>query len=152
MQEFRARTAVLCAALICLLSACGSQKTNNAANTGNYPQRGPQTGSMGQAAVPSNLNCGATQAVWVNLRTHVYHEPGDPYYGRTKNGQYMCPSQAVSQGDRPSGQRSSSDAGGTGSNGTYNNDQSGNTMGNGSSTPTETGSRHRHRKRRSSSY
>ncbi len=55
------------------------------------------------ATVPPGLNCGAVRAVWVNMRTHVYHEPSDPYYGRTKHGQYMCPSEAVKEGYHKAG-------------------------------------------------
>jgi hypothetical protein len=59
------------------------------------------TGAMGgEAAVP---NCGAVKAVWVNLKSKVYHEPGDPAYGKTVHGEYLCPSQARAQGFRPAG-------------------------------------------------
>ena len=47
------------------------------------------TSAAGQAPIPAGLTC-KTQIVWVNLSTHVYHEQGDPWYGRTKNGAYMC--------------------------------------------------------------
>jgi hypothetical protein len=57
--------------------------------------------------VPAGLNCGAVKPVWVNLHTKAYHEAGDPYYGRTKNGQYMCPSVAAQQGYHPAGARHS---------------------------------------------
>jgi hypothetical protein len=39
----------------------------------------------------------------VNTSTHVYHEPTDPYYGKTKHGKYLCPSAAKKEGDRPAG-------------------------------------------------
>jgi hypothetical protein len=54
-------------------------------------------------AVGVKPNCGAVQPVWVNLKTKVYHEPGDPAYGNTKHGEYLCPSQATAQGFRPAG-------------------------------------------------
>jgi hypothetical protein len=56
--------------------------------------------------VPASLNCGAVQPVWVNERSHVYHEPSDPLYGRTKHGKYLCPSTAMSEGYRKAGSRS----------------------------------------------
>jgi len=59
---------------------------------------GSSGGMMAGGAIP---RCGAVRAVWVNTHTHVYHEPGDPYYGHTKNGKFMCPRQAVAEGDRP---------------------------------------------------
>lgn len=41
----------------------------------------------------------APDKVWVNLSTHIYHCPGDRYYGRTKNGKYMTESDAKAAGD-----------------------------------------------------
>jgi hypothetical protein len=41
--------------------------------------------------------------VWVNTSTHVYHKQGDPYFGKTKGGKYMCTSQATAAGARLSG-------------------------------------------------
>jgi hypothetical protein len=55
------------------------------------------------ATVPPDVQCGAVLPVWVNTSTHVYHVSTDPYYGRTKHGQYMCPSQAKAAGYHASG-------------------------------------------------
>jgi hypothetical protein len=55
------------------------------------------------APVPANLSCGSAQPVWVNQRSHSYHEPSDPYYGRTKHGSYMCLNDAVAAGYHPAG-------------------------------------------------
>jgi hypothetical protein len=57
------------------------------------------------ATVPPGLNCGSERAVWVNTKSHVFHEPSDPYYGRTKHGEYMCRQDAIKAGDRPAGAR-----------------------------------------------
>ncbi len=100
------------------LTACGSSKSaSNAANTaasaagnaassaGNAASNAMSSmsnGAMGSAdgSIP---NCGAVKAVWVNLNSKVYHEPGDPYYGKTKHGGYLCPSQAKAQGFHAAG-------------------------------------------------
>jgi hypothetical protein len=55
-------------------------------------------GSQGGQVAANMPDCGAVQPVWVNLRTKKYHEQGDPAYGRTKHGEYLCPSQARQQG------------------------------------------------------
>ncbi|MGA8474327.1 MAG: hypothetical protein WB681_04590 [Candidatus Cybelea sp.] len=82
------------------LVACGGSKSSNANAT---TAASTQPGANGSAREESMPNCGAAQAVWVNLKTKVYHEPGDPRYGKTKSGEYLCPSQAAAQGFRPAG-------------------------------------------------
>jgi hypothetical protein len=91
-------------ALAISVTACGGGKSTAekaAATAGSAPtseaQREAAALPLGQAA-PINIKCGAVKPVWVNLNTKAYHEAGDPYYGRTKHGQYMCPSQAAAQG------------------------------------------------------
>lgn len=74
------------------LAACGGGKSSDSSN-----------GSNAASATVKIPNCGAVKAVWVNLNSKVYHEPGDMYYGKTSHGEYLCPSQAKAQGFRPSG-------------------------------------------------
>jgi hypothetical protein len=83
------------------LTACGGGKSRTNAPSNTAATTAPM-GSAGSqnARIP---DCGATQAVWVNLNTKVYHEPGDPAYGHTRNGEYLCASQAAAQGFRPVG-------------------------------------------------
>lgn len=40
--------------------------------------------------------------VWVNTNSGVYHCPNTPWYGDTRNGQYMTQSEAQAKGYRPS--------------------------------------------------
>jgi hypothetical protein len=38
--------------------------------------------------------------VWLNILTEIYHEKGMRWYGRTKNGAYVCRKEADAVGDR----------------------------------------------------
>lgn len=46
--------------------------------------------------------CPRDKVVWVNTRTHIYHFQGERYFGRTKQGKFMCEHAADREGDRPS--------------------------------------------------
>jgi hypothetical protein len=111
------RTTILAVFLIGLvaLTGCSGNKASNAASNaanaaataasdaGNAASNAMH--SAGQAATGSQTppNCGAVSAVLVNLKTKVYHESDDPMYGKTKHGEYLCPSAAKAQGFRPAG-------------------------------------------------
>lgn len=88
------------------LTACGGGKSNTASNAaGNAANMAGNSANAASNAVSNAKppDCGAVQAVWVNLNSKVYHNPGDPYYGKTKHGEYLCPSQAKAQGFHPAG-------------------------------------------------
>lgn len=44
--------------------------------------------------------CGLDQVVWGNTRSHILHDPGTEYYGKTKQGAYMCKGNAANAGYR----------------------------------------------------
>jgi hypothetical protein len=35
-------------------------------------------------------HCGVDQVVWGNTSSHVLHDPGTKYYGKTTHGGYVC--------------------------------------------------------------
>lgn len=95
---------------LCALAACGGggHKTATTAATTAASPAGGYTQTKGAAPigtaepVPASMDCGGTQPVWVNERSRVFHLAGDPYYGRTKHGKYMCERDAAKAGYRPS--------------------------------------------------
>ena len=43
---------------------------------------------------------GGPGMVWVNTKSHVYHQPGSRYYGKTKAGKYVSEKDAIAEGDK----------------------------------------------------
>ena len=43
-------------------------------------------------------HCGTDQVVWGNMGSHVLHDAGTKYYGKTAHGAYMCKGIAVNAG------------------------------------------------------
>jgi hypothetical protein len=55
-----------------------------------------QFGTEQQAA----QHCPSDQVVWVNTQSGVYHFAGERYYGRTKQGAFVCRAEADQSGYR----------------------------------------------------
>ena len=70
---------------------------NGAAHAGGA---GNPPGFDSEAAAQSH--CPSDQVVWLNMRSHIYHEKGTRYYGATKQGEYACRKEADAAGDRNS--------------------------------------------------
>jgi len=45
-------------------------------------------------------HCPKDEVVWLNTNTGIYHEKGMRWYGRTRNGAYVCRAEADAAGDR----------------------------------------------------
>lgn len=68
--------------------------TGGAINTGAGQPAGFDTEAAAQGHCPSDV------VVWLNTKSHVYHEKGQLYYGHTKAGAYVCKKEADADGDR----------------------------------------------------
>jgi hypothetical protein len=95
------------------LAACGGSKSSTSTTTYAGGEKtgaagtGTMMGSKG-ASSAGDLRCASGDpVVWVNLKRKTIHEAGDPYYGKTKNGKYMCMSDARSMGGHMSGAKGS---------------------------------------------
>ncbi len=68
----------------------------------NAPSYGaPNTQLQNATASEAQARCGRENVVWVNTNSHVYHYSGHTDFGNTKQGAYMCESNAQAEGDRP---------------------------------------------------
>jgi hypothetical protein len=45
-------------------------------------------------------HCPADTVVWLNLPTKIWHYKGERWYGRTKNGAFVCQKEAAASGAR----------------------------------------------------
>ena len=48
----------------------------------------------------AKAKCSTGTVVWVNLKSKIYHFAGNPDYGTTKQGAYMCEADATAAGNR----------------------------------------------------
>lgn len=53
-----------------------------------------------QSEQTAQKHCPSDTVVWINLPTGVFHFKGQRWYGRTKNGAFVCQKEAVKEGDR----------------------------------------------------
>ncbi len=50
----------------------------------------------------AKAHCANDEVVWLNMKSHIYHEKGTRFYGTTKLGEYACRKEADAAGDRNS--------------------------------------------------
>ena len=115
MRHLKIVTMVASLALATTLFGCGGGSSNNSSSS-TTATTAPTPTSVAYAEqnalplavaakVPSGLKCASADVVWANMHTKAMHDPGDPYYGKTRNGAYMCRATAEAQGYHMAGAR-----------------------------------------------
>lgn len=107
MQNATLRLGTLALMFSLTVAGCGGGKraasdASNAMQNAATRAGGAMESTRAETGSPA-MHCGAVKPVWVNTKSGAYHEPGDPYYGHTKEGKYMCPSAARAAGYHASG-------------------------------------------------
>jgi len=111
MQYMKSVRLVASLAACAALTACGGGSSNTSSPTAAPTATSVAFGEQNAlplavaARIPSGLKCSKEDIVWANMHTKAFHDPGDPYYGKTRNGGYMCRDTALAQGYHPAGQR-----------------------------------------------
>jgi len=117
MTKFRHLLAV---ALLVAAASCGhrSDTSTSTATTAATPTSATAAGAMNGTSTGGSIATGAHQppgfdtesaaqahcstdtVVWLNTKSHIYHEKGMVYYGKTQHGAYVCRKEADAAGDR----------------------------------------------------
>jgi hypothetical protein len=94
-------------ALVCATVFSGASYAQTARPAS--PPASPASTQAPKTAAPTAANeykteadakqaCGTDPVVWANLKSKALHSVGDQYYGKTKEGAFMCQSVAVKEG------------------------------------------------------
>ena len=89
---------IVCAFLIALLGLVGTVS----AATRHPGESGPNSLSLAvfTSEVAARQHCPNDIVVWLNTKSGIYHERGMRWYGRTRQGAYVCRKEADAAGDR----------------------------------------------------
>jgi len=112
--------AIMAAASLLVLAGCGSNKSAQTAAPFHRSESAVERNALPLSRVarmPRGLHCRRDQVVWVNMSSKTIHEAGDPFYGRTRRGEYMCVRDAEAQGYHMAGARHSMRGSGYGDSG-----------------------------------
>lgn len=66
------------------------------------PAPAPSGANQFPAEASAKARCPGVAVVWLNTKSRIYHFAGTKNYGNTKDGAYMCETDATAEGDRAS--------------------------------------------------
>jgi hypothetical protein len=75
--------------IVATLIICGTPYAQSTAGAEKFPTE-----------VSAQVHCPKDTVVWLNLPTMIWHYKGQRWYGRTKNGAYVCEKEAAEAGAR----------------------------------------------------
>lgn len=67
---------------------------------GPHPNAAPLQLPLFSTEQAAQAHCPADIVVWLNIPSAIYHFKGQRWYGRTKNGAYVCKAEADNTGAR----------------------------------------------------
>ncbi len=93
-----------------LIAGCSGSNSSDSSTSASTDQTGGMQSQGYHGApplavavpVPKSLKC-TDAVVWVNKTRNSYHVAGDPYFGRTQSGEYMCLAAATAAGYHAAG-------------------------------------------------
>jgi hypothetical protein len=99
LKILKMRYFVLGVLVLTICGLCMAQATAPASSqdTSQAPAKKAKSGSVDPSTIPQAPG-GGNGKVWVNTSSKKYHKEGDPWYGKTKHGQYMAEADAQKAG------------------------------------------------------